>query len=81
LIGLLRIRDCHEDTGDVGKVTELELCVFKQIAVAWHLASTGEIKDTNGVLIRKCEVLSVDVRVILKRTINGKDVRMLTNSV
>jgi len=58
-------------------MTELEMCVFKRNVVVWHLARIGKLKDAGGILIRKCNVLSIEVRTILKWVIKGKDVRML----
>jgi hypothetical protein len=51
--------------------------MYRKIAVVWHLACIGKLKDAGGVLIRKCNVLTIEVRIILKWVINGKDVRML----
>jgi len=69
--------DCLSEKGDVGKMTELELCVFKRIAVVWHSVCTGKLKDAGGLLIRKCNVLSIEERTILKWVIKEKDIRML----
>jgi hypothetical protein len=43
-----------------------KLCIVKQISIASQLARTAKMKDASGVLIRKCEILRVDMRVILK---------------
>jgi hypothetical protein len=58
--------------GDIRKVTELELRVFKRTAVAWHLVDIGRLKGAGGIQIREC-----NVRTILKWVIKGKDVTVL----
>jgi hypothetical protein len=69
--------NCLSEEGDLGKMTELELYVFKRIAVVWHLVRVGKLEDAGGVLIRNCNVLSIEVCTILMWVIKGKAVRML----
>jgi len=53
-------------------VSELELSAFKRIAVAWHLVCIGKPKDAGGIQIRECNVLSTEVRTILKWVIRER---------